>query len=321
MLKKMPEIHRYRRVLRFFIIATFLLLPITAFLGYFVYRQVDLAKAQLEISAERLARIIAAQQEQQIRNIRNLLIGVSQFAELENRDAEGCNRTLELLLDHANQPFPYYLNLGVADINGDIFCTALPAERTINVADRYYFKRSVQTRGFSVGEYQTGRITGEESINFGYPVIDEVGRVKFVIFAAVSLDALQSNESRVRKEGHPTLIITDRNGTIVLRTEHSGMVGTVFPYHQDVHRQPDGSLIGLASGSDEYIFGFSTLSIGMPEDHLHLIVGIPLAQIVSTAQNFVKASVWIISGALLVALLLGWFLSRKIAERLLAHYR
>lgn len=317
----MPEVHRYRNVLRFFIIATFLLVPVAGFAGYLAYHQADTARAELAIQAERTSRIIASQQEQQIRGIRNLLVGVSQFAELKNRDAEGCDRTLALLLDHANQPFPYYLNLAVADMSGEVFCTSIPSERTVSAADRHYFRRAVQTRNFSIGEYQIGRITGKESINFGYPILDETGGVKSVVIAAVSLDALNANASRADIGNKQLFLATDRNGTIILSPNARAGVGTVFAFHQTTHREAEGSFIGDGPNGTKYIFGFTTLSMGLPEDHFHFIVGIPFAQVTAAIEESAKANAAVFGGVIFVALAAGWFLSRRIAERLLTHYR
>lgn len=315
----MPALHRYANIIRVFIAATFVLVPVVAFAGLFVFQTGTVARERATVEAERLARSIAAQQDQQIRNIRNLLIGVSQFAELKNRDAAGCNTTLNLLLDHANFPTPYYLNLGVADITGDTFCTAAPSERIVNIADRYYFRRAVQTRTFSIGEYQLGRITGQKSINFGYPILDEVGGVQFVVFAAVSLDALHENANRVRETGYPNLIILDRSGTFIVSAEHPDEVGTTFSYHENIHRNAEGSFLGIGMDGVEYVFGYSTLPNSAQEEHLHFVVGIALSQIYSYAEETTARYAEYFFGAIAFSAAAGWFVSGRLVRRLLSH--
>jgi diguanylate cyclase (GGDEF)-like protein len=72
-----------------------------------------------------------------------------------------------------------------------VFCSAVPLPARVNVADRAYFRRALETGAFATGDYQTGRITGKATINFGYPVRDARGKTLAVVFAALDLTWLQ----------------------------------------------------------------------------------------------------------------------------------
>jgi diguanylate cyclase len=54
----------------------------------------------------------------------------------------------------------------------------MPLAGPVSVSDRPWFKRAIQLRDFAVGEYQVGRITGRPSLNFGYPLLGEDGRIQ-----------------------------------------------------------------------------------------------------------------------------------------------
>ena len=60
----------------------------------------------------------------------------------------------------------------------------------MNIADRTYFVGAIVARDFAIGEFQIGRITGRPTLNFGYPVFDDDGRTKAVVFAAMDLSWL-----------------------------------------------------------------------------------------------------------------------------------
>ncbi|GEM_PF-1243801 len=315
----MAEMHRYARFVRALVTTAFVLIPLAIFAGIFVFQNGQLAKERALIEAERLSNVIAAQQMQQFTNIRNLLISIASYAEVENRDAEGCNRTLALLLEHVNTPTYTYHNLGIADSNGQVFCSALPAERSVNTADRYYFQRAMQTRSFSIGEYQIGRITGKESINFGYPVLDEKGAATFVIFAAESLDAIHERANRVRGEGYPILIITDRNGTILVHPEYREAVGTHFTEHERMHNAPSGSFSAIGPDGTAYLFGFATPTVATQGDHIHFIIGIPLVRISAYLDDQIARYAEYFFGAIALFGALGWFVSDRLVRRLLAH--
>jgi len=62
--------------------------------------------------------------------------------------------------------------------------TAIPLIKTVmsqggettveatSIGDRAHFKRTIETRDFSLGDYQIGRVTGKANIGFGFPNFD-----------------------------------------------------------------------------------------------------------------------------------------------------
>lgn len=59
----------------------------------------------------------------------------------------------------------------------------------INLTDRLYFRKLLETCVLAAGDYQIGRVTGKNSVNFGYPVPDAAGNVEVVVFIALDLSA------------------------------------------------------------------------------------------------------------------------------------
>ena len=148
------------------------LLAVLPALGLTLYnaaqaRQREAARVQED--AQRLTRLTASNVEQFVEGARQLLVALSRFDRVRNRDVAGCNALLADLL----KQYPHYANLGVAEPDGDLFCSALPLTAPVNSADLAWFQRAVETRTFAVGDYQIGRVTGKPTINFAYPVLDE----------------------------------------------------------------------------------------------------------------------------------------------------
>lgn len=143
--------------------------------------------------------------------------------------------------------------------------------------------------------------------------------MQFVVFAAVSIDALHENANRIREAGYPNLIILDRNGTVIVSAEHPDEVGTVFPYHANIHRSAGGSFPGIGLDGVEYIFGHSALPSNAPEEHLHFIVGVSLPQIYSYVEETAARYAEYFFGAIAVFAAAGWFVSAKLVRRLLTH--
>src|SRR4029079_6665515 len=86
---------------------------------------------------------------------RQLLTVFARLPQLSTTDAAACNTFLAEML----KAYPLYLNIGVADPNGNLVCSALPFKGPINVADRVYFKTALEMKGFAIGDYQVGRVT------------------------------------------------------------------------------------------------------------------------------------------------------------------
>ena len=63
-----------------------------------------------------------------------------------------------------------------------VFFTLLPTfglilfKGRVNLAAWPYFRRTLESREFAMGDYQVGRVTGKGSANFDYPILDETGR-------------------------------------------------------------------------------------------------------------------------------------------------
>jgi PAS domain S-box-containing protein len=150
-------------------------------------------EAAIQNNAISMANIISVQGQDLMEAARNLLVILSKVPKTGTYKTQEYSRYLaKLLVDFAR-----YSNIGVADTNGNIIASAIPITKHVNIADRTYFRTAIETGDFAVGEYQVGRITGQPSINLGYPIVSESGRKIGVVFAVLSLEKLGSLESRV----------------------------------------------------------------------------------------------------------------------------
>jgi putative nucleotidyltransferase with HDIG domain len=200
------------------------LLPALVFslYAYFEHRAHTAAAAQQQ--ALTMARYAAGRNEQLVTSTRDLLALLARLPEVRSGTVEECNGVLAGLLGDS----PTYANIGLIEPDGRLSCSALPFTGTVDLSDRAYFRLAVQTRAFAAGEYQVGRITGRSTINFAYPVLDDVGPagntnatgaggLRGVVYAAVDLDWL--NRLAVQSDLPPgsSLALLDSQGTILAR--------------------------------------------------------------------------------------------------------
>lgn len=146
-----------------------------------------------------------------VTNTKVLLETLSKIPAIRDGDAEACMPLFKELIGEAT----YYLVLGVVETDGSISCSSLPFDENTNVSDRAYIQEAMSTGELSVGEYQIGKITREESLNFGFPVKNEEGEVLRVVIAALGLNHLAELTKSEPLPKDSTVLVLDRSGTVL----------------------------------------------------------------------------------------------------------
>jgi signal transduction histidine kinase/CheY-like chemotaxis protein len=114
--------------------------------------------------------------------------------------------------------------LAVFDRTGSSVCRQSPSP--VNVADRPWFKQALAGE-FYLGEYQIGRTTGKRELPLAAPVKSDTGEVVGVAALAVDLEWLATTFAGRASVAGGTVLITDRNGTILVREpDNDKYVGT-----------------------------------------------------------------------------------------------
>jgi PAS domain S-box-containing protein len=180
-------------------------------------QQRRIEKERARESAVAISRLAAAQQEQFIRNARQMLATLTEFSflTLTTNAAFG-----ETHLVNLRKLSPDYLTFGLIELDGKVFCSASPTNNWPSLTDRSYFQRVLQTKGFAIGDFQVGRLTGQPSLNFGYPVLDENAQLKRVLFAALKLSLLSESIAHVPMPSDAMITVIDRSGNVLARHPH-----------------------------------------------------------------------------------------------------
>lgn len=199
---------------RLLLLALFAVLPalVLTFIADLEMRR--LREAQARENTLRLTRLAAGDLIQVIEGTRQLLVGLVQLSEVRQTDPAQCNT---LFTDLLNQ-YPYYINLGVVEADGRLFCGARPtATFSIN---RDSLRDLFKTPNFSIGGYQIDPATGEGTILFGYPVSNRLSTARAVVFAALNLSWFDSLETEAQLPERAVLVVMDQQGTILARYPH-----------------------------------------------------------------------------------------------------
>jgi HAMP domain-containing protein len=156
------------------------------------------------------ARLTALRYEGTVEGARQLLGAIASAPAVKNQDLSVCTGYLKAL----HGKYPFYANLGLLDLNGNLVCHAVNITGTRFLGDRFYFKQVLATQSFAIGEYIIGRTHGRPALTFGMPVVDDKGELSGVAFAALELEKLASDQQSILPSA-VRVIVTDRNGILV----------------------------------------------------------------------------------------------------------
>lgn len=225
--------------------------------------------------ALRLTQLASNDHEKIINNVQQLLSVLVEVPEIQQAETKNCSAFLAKL----HKQYPLYSNIGLLDVQGNVLCSALPFLSSVNLADRLYFKKALEKKGFAIGEYQVGRITKKATINFGQAMLDEQKNIKGVLFAALDLSWLQQLANTAILPTQGTLMVLDQKGKILVsHPDTKSLVGKEIPDTSLIEIiQSDEDRVHETAAVDgvERMYAFKRLRTASEAGTLYIVVGVP----------------------------------------------
>ena len=194
------------------------LVPGFVLVGYIQANHRAQLLADARQSAGVQAQLVLADQQDVTRTARQVLGVVAVMPQVQSL-AEQCSATLATALAAAGE----FVQFGVAGLDGMSPCNALPHAVPVYAGDRSWFRKTVATGEFAVGDYQVGRITRRPTVNFGYPVRNAGGDMVGVVFAAVDLERLIPEDLGIPSGGE--VLVLDADGVVLASAAAPQRVG------------------------------------------------------------------------------------------------
>lgn len=252
-----------------------------------------------------LSRAAALIQDDAIQRTRAILFSLGLMPAVRAADWKACEESLAgELRAHAA-----LTNLGLAALDGTVLCSAFPLSSPTNISDRLYFTRTKTSRSFSVGEYQLGRITAKPSINFGAPVFDADGSLKYVAFAAMDVRWFEGLATRLPLPTGAALEVFTGQGTVLVGyPETRRWAGHQVPYADvigTVLRQGPTTTERVGLDGVRRIYGITRLSVTPAYADTYMSVGIPVSLALQHARGAFFTSMLLAAAVGLFAVLLA----------------
>ena len=307
---------------RLLVIVSIALAPALAFQAWTERDAHRLRQSLVEAEALRLLRAVSNQQQRIFEGAEQALAAVASSPAVRDGDAQGCHQLLAGLVAQE----PRYNNAAVIGLDGHLLCAAVGTDLSASVADRTYFRLALQTGGFVIGDYTTGRFSRLSTIHVAQPFRDATGRVAGLVSAAVNTAWLNSQLAGLGLPPEAAVSISDRNGIIIARyPDGDRFVGQA---ETGVARSTlEGDRIGVITmpGLDGRSRFVAYSPTGVPPLGLRIGVGLDreLAFAEVTEANRLGLLLIVLGGllGLAVTFLLGSRLIGRPVERLLAASR
>ena len=258
--------------------------------------------------AEALIGLISREHDRIINRARIVLGRLSELPDARSGDAVACGSALAARL----REYPRFVNFGVARPDGRILCSALPMKAPVTAADRPWFQRSIDTRRFSTGEYQLGRISAKPVLVFGYPLFDQAGKTQSVFFGAVDLAWMSEYATDMNLLPGSILLVIERGGLILGRYPNpEKWAGRLRNEAEIVNRARAQGSAGAseATGTDgiKRLYVFRRLGSEASLGEAYVALGVPLATVYAASNTLLFQSLLVLAAICALALTAAWY--------------
>jgi two-component sensor histidine kinase len=288
------------------------ILPLAAILFFNLYSLRQSQERAIHETAYRLGQVASLEMARIIGGIEDTLHAVAAAPIMRSFDAASCNDYMK----RVTKSLPQFSGIAVLDRNGIIRCLQNPKGIGVSLADKDYFKESLQKGRTVLGRYTRGRVSGELVLPVAVPIMDDMGRANGVVAGSISLAWLEKRLTERQFAKGSSLTVADADGTIVARfPEPEKFVGTRIPeqFRHFVTSVAPGTVEVTSQDGTRRILAYFPPSD--PHQSLYVSVGL------STQEEYgaiVRALLWglvVTVGAILLAAALAWFIGRYSIRR------
>lgn len=266
--------------------------------------------ADATAEAARAVAAMAQVQERITESTRLLLTALAAMPELRRLDSAACTTLFASLLNQN----PFYTNILIADLQGDVIASGLPHHGRINLTDRKHFRDALALGQFTAGEYIVSRSAGQPAFPFSLPLHDDNGALIGVLVAAVNMSSFDAAYDALRMPAGSICGITDHKGIRLHYLPPAATNPLGRPIRAEVWQaiDTDGDEgVFLLPGSDgvKRYFAFHKLRLSPTAPaYMAFVVGMPEQAILATARQALLHNLTLLAATTLLALVVAWFL-------------
>jgi signal transduction histidine kinase len=307
---RLPKFFASFRI-RLLILTLLGVLPAFGLVVYMNLEQRRVETSRVREAAIATARLSAANQQKFTEHTRQLLATLSQFSFLTLTTNEALAHEH---LSNLRKLAPDYLNFGLIETNGLLFSSAQSFTGAVSLADRPYFRRVLETQKFSAGNFQIGRLSGLAGLNFGYPVLNDEGKLERVLYASLRLPLLSEALAHIPLPPESSITVLDRSGTVLARSPdpepYVGKVWANAPVMARAFEVKEGVFEMQGADGVSRLYAVSTVYDG-DAPSLFVTVGIPLKVCYERANRNLMRNLFFLVPVALIILISGIYFANR----------
>jgi diguanylate cyclase (GGDEF)-like protein/PAS domain S-box-containing protein len=287
--------------------------PFTALIGFGVWKEWQSDQAAAMALAVNEARLLAAQVDDHLGNLENLLIGLSRAVSTNPSDS----KANDLLLRQLKAELPKYIsNVLLFAPDGTNIGTGSDEAVRPPINDREYFRQVLAGQRLVIGDVIRGRQSKQLVVSIARPVEDRTGRLRAVLVVGTILEHFQ-DALRVKElpAGSVVTIVNQKGIVIARNVDGPNWIARDISQSEQVMRHlaaKDISEVVVWPDGVERITGSATaysapwlVSVGLPTDIAF-----------SAVMRRLGWAALFIAGTLLAAFTIAWMLSGRIVRPL-----
>ncbi len=253
------------------------ILPAMVFGGLNIFSQYKSTRETYQQEAMRLVRMAEFEYFQIIDNTRQFLAFLSNLPAVAEIDATSC----DTLFQEFKCRFPYLINVSIANPEGNRISGNLPGANQESITGRLWYKRLLDTREFTVGEYRIGGMSHNPSLEIAYPVNGSDGELKAILIAELDLNWFQELAVSLGLPEGWVLTVRDNGGTILARfpegLKYVEMSAPDIPIMRTMRERRNGLATSTGIDGVERIYAFADLHRNQGTGSIFLSMGMPLS--------------------------------------------
>jgi two-component sensor histidine kinase len=231
--------------------------PVFAVEVYYELQVREQRRAEIGQQVQQMADLVAGQLDRMIEGAQTVLVTLGHFPSIRERDADTCNDTLIRLAAR----FPNLDTIGVAGPDGVVLCNSIPRSPPLNVADRPYFRRAMETKSLAVSDLLAGQLSGRKLLALVQPTLDERGAVETVLILTLDPKAISDLLDRVPLPEDAIIGVLDSQGRRVARVPYEpAAIGEPLPdpgLFERLSGHAQGHLLGRGDDGVVRFYGFA----------------------------------------------------------------
>ena len=192
---------------------TFAVTPVIGLILYSAWEERNWTTLNAEQQTRQITHAVAEEQRRLIAQAEQLLTDLATSSAVRSATPSACDEHLSRVLQHN----PIYGNIIVVNTMGGILCSGRAYPDPPNFSDSLWFRRTVETRQFSIGEYLNNELTGSPSLVLGYPLRSKSGLFVGIICVFVDLTWLKQMLESLPLPEDSVVVLVDPSDTVLIR--------------------------------------------------------------------------------------------------------